>query len=190
MRTTHSDSVGPALRRAAAQLLILVAFLGMSACGYSLAGRGSFLPSYINTIGVPTFTNQTAVFDVEQMLTQRVRAEFIGRGKYRVVPDTTGVDALLMGTIKSITVTPAAVSEQGQATRYAVAFTLDIEFRDLREDRVLWENPSLIFREEYEITTVTTAPDPAAFFGQASNAVERIANDFAKSVVSSILEAF
>jgi hypothetical protein len=164
--------------------------LALSACGYSLAGRGSFLPPYINTIGVPTFANQTVVFDVEQLLTQRVRAEFIGRGKYRVVPEEKGVDAVLLGTIRSITVTPAAVSEQGQATRYAVAFTLDIKFKDLKEDRVLWENPSLVFREEYEITTVTTAPDPAAFFGQASNAVERIANDCAKSIVSSVLEAF
>ena len=24
-------------------------------CGYSLAGRGSFLPAYITTIGIPTF---------------------------------------------------------------------------------------------------------------------------------------
>jgi hypothetical protein len=167
-----------------------VVVLALTGCGYSLAGRGSFLPSYITVIGVPTFSNQTAVFDVEQLLTQRVRAEFIGRGKYRVVPDETGVDALLTGTITSITVTPAALNEQGQATRYAVAFALDIRFKDLKEDRVLWENPSLVFREEYEITTVTTAPDPAAFFGQASNALERIANDCAKSVVSSILEAF
>lgn len=167
-----------------------VVVLALTGCGYSLAGRGSFLPSYITVIGVPTFSNQTAVFDVEQLLTQRVRAEFIGRGKYRVVPDRTGVDALLLGEITSINVTPAALNEQGQATRYLVAFVMSIEFRDVKEDKVLWQNPSLVFREEYEVTTVTTAPDPAAFFGQSSNAVERIANDFAKTVVSSILEAF
>jgi hypothetical protein len=27
-------------------------------CGYSLAGRGSFLPDYIKVIGVPTFANR------------------------------------------------------------------------------------------------------------------------------------
>ena len=37
----------------------------MRGCGYSLAGRGSFLPAYIKTIGVPQFTNRTAVFDLD-----------------------------------------------------------------------------------------------------------------------------
>jgi hypothetical protein len=65
-----------------------------------------------------------------------------------------------------------------------------IEFRDLRADRVLWENPSLVFREEYEPSTGTGALDANAFFGQESNALQRIADGFARSVVSSILEAF
>ena len=43
-------------------------------CGYSLAGRGSFLPVYIKTIGVPTFANRTVVFNLETMLTQKVRS--------------------------------------------------------------------------------------------------------------------
>jgi hypothetical protein len=32
---------------------------GAVGCGYSLAGRGSFLPAYIKRIGVPQFTNNT-----------------------------------------------------------------------------------------------------------------------------------
>ena len=55
-------------------------------CGYALAGRGSFLPDYIKTIGVPTFANRTTVFNLETQLTQKVRAEFIGRGKYQILP--------------------------------------------------------------------------------------------------------
>jgi len=41
-------------------LLSVVCFLLLPGCGYSLAGRGSFLPDYIKTIGVPTFANHTA----------------------------------------------------------------------------------------------------------------------------------
>src|SRR2546425_8675689 len=75
--------------------------LGSPACGYSLAGRGSFLPAYIKTIGIPTFTNRTPVFNLETLLTQKVRAEVIGRGKYQILPQNTGVDALLTGEVTS-----------------------------------------------------------------------------------------
>ena len=61
--------------------------LRLQGCGYSLAGRGSFLPDYIKTIGIPMFANRTAVFNLETQLTEKVRAEFIGRGKYKILPD-------------------------------------------------------------------------------------------------------
>ena len=68
-------------------------------CGYALAGRGSFLPAYINVIGIPQFTNVTPYEVIDQVFTERVRSEFIGRGKYRVLPQATGVDAVLSGEI-------------------------------------------------------------------------------------------
>ena len=88
-------------------------------CGYSLAGRGSFLPSYIKKIGVPAFTNRSTVFNLETLLTQKVRAEFIGRGKYQVLPESTGVDALLTGEVTAVSVAPSSFNPQTQlASRY------------------------------------------------------------------------
>jgi hypothetical protein len=55
---------------------------------------------------------------------------------------------------------------------------------------VLWENPGLVFRQVYEAQSGQSADDPAAFFGQDTNALERMSTDFARSIVSAILEAF
>jgi hypothetical protein len=172
--------------------LIFVTFvMGSSAgCGYSLAGRGSFLHESIKTIGVPLFTNSSQVFDIERRLTERVRSEFIGRGKYRVLPDTTGADAVLTGEISSVTLTPSSFNEQQLATRYVITVTTRLEFKDVRADKILWSNPAWQFREEYELTNATQATDVNAFFGQEANALDRIAQNFARSVVSAILEAF
>jgi Lipopolysaccharide-assembly len=161
-------------------------------CGYALAGRGSFLPEYIMTIGVPAFTNRTTVFNLETVVTQKVRAEFIGRGKYKILPQSTDVDALLVGDILSASLTPVSFSTQQIASRYALTVSARIELRDLRENRVLWENPSLLFRQEYEPQTgrVGNPQDVSAFFGQDANALERMSTDFARTIVSSILEAF
>jgi hypothetical protein len=162
-----------------------------AACGYALAGRGSFLPSYIQTIGIPLFVNNTSVFDAEQVLTARVRQEFIARGKYKVIPQAEGADAVLRGEIASITLAPAGFNADQQATRYAVQVVMRISFRDVKANKVLLENPSLVFRDEYEVVSATgTTLDPVAFFGQGGNAFERMATEFARTVVSSLLEGF
>ncbi|MGC4084115.1 MAG: hypothetical protein QM736_18895, partial [Vicinamibacterales bacterium] len=58
-------------------------------------------------------------------------------------------------------------------------------------NKVLWENASLVFREEYEAQGgVAGAVDPAAFFGQDQNALDRMTTEFSRSIVSAILEAF
>ncbi len=159
-------------------------------CGYTLAGRGSFLPAYIKTIGVPTFVNRTTVFNVETLLTERVRREFIGRGRYTVLPNANGVDATLNGEVTGISIAPASFSTTQLASRYVITVTARIELRDNHEDKTLWENPSLVFRQDYEATSGTGPLDPAAFFGQQANALERVSSDFARTIVSSILEAF
>ena len=163
--------------------------MASSSCGYALAGRGSFLPDYIETIGIPLFLNYTAIFEIERIVTEKVRSEFIGRGSYAIVPDRTGVDALLDGTISSIIIQPAAFTGEQQASRYVLIMQATITLQDVKTMEVLWSD-SVVFREEYEVTSATDAFDTAAFFGSGSNAVERISSDFAETVVSSILEAF
>jgi hypothetical protein len=176
----------------ASHLCVLCLLCGLCAtgCGYALSGRGSFLPSYIQRIGVPTFVNRTTIFNLETILTQKVRGEFIGRGKYQILPESTGVDALLTGEVTAVSITPVSFTTQQLASRYALTMTARIELRDLRDNKVLWENPSVMFRQEYDATTGRDATDPAAFFQQDTNTVERISTEFARTIVSAILEAF
>jgi hypothetical protein len=164
------------------------------ACGYALAGRGSFLPDYIKTIGVPTFGNRTTVFNIETQMTQKVRAEFIGRGKYRIVPEATDVDALLTGDVSDVSIQPVSFTTDQLASRYVITMTANVQLKDTHGNKVLWENPGLVFRQEYEAQAQggggQQALDPAAFFGQDANALERMTSDFARTIVSTILEAF
>jgi Lipopolysaccharide-assembly len=168
--------------------LLAVAPLGLG-CGYSLAGRGAFLPAYIRNIGVPAFTNNTPVFDVDRRVTERVRAELAGRGKYKIFPTEAGNDAVLTGEISSISIAPVSFNQQ-QATRYALIMSAKVEFKDLKTGKILWANPAVQFREEFEPSTGTNVADATAFFGQDTNAMERLSTEFARSVVSALLEAF
>ena len=164
--------------------------LALAGCGYSLAGRGSFLPASIRIVGIPEFVNNTSLFEVEKRVTAKVRSEFIGRGRYTVQTDANGVDALLTGEISSITVAPTAITEDRQASRYLITVTTKIEFRDVKADKVLWSNPYLQFREDYELSNTDNVTDPTAFLGQDMNALDRLATELARTIVSAILEAF
>jgi Lipopolysaccharide-assembly len=173
--------------------LPLALMLVHAGCGYALAGRGSFLPTYIRIVGIPPIENRSQFQQVEQVLTEKIRTEFIGRGKYTVLPDAPGSDAVLTGEILSIALQPVAFNEQQLASRYQFILTMKMTFTDSRTNMVLWSNDALTFREEYELSTSTTSSGTIqgeSFFDQERGTVDRLSTDAARSVVTAILEAF
>ena len=175
------------------RIVAVVLTMFSSGCGYALAGRGSTLPASIKTIGIPLFANRTTVFNLETTLTMKVRSEFIGRGKFDITPEAGNVDALLTGEVTTVSIQPASINANQLASRYAITMVAHVELKDMKTNMVVWDNPSLVFRQEYDATgsqTAQGAVDPSAYFGQDTNALERLSTDFAKSIVSAILEAF
>ena len=171
--------------------LLAIVLLGGSGCGYSLAGRGSFLPSYIKVISVPLFTNNTAIFDIERTLTDHVRQELIGRGRYKIEADRSRPsDAVLTGEILHIGIGPAAFDQQQRATQIVISVVTKIEFRDLKTDKVIWSHPALPISERYDVTTSTDISNAGTYLGQNANAVQRLSTEFARAVVAAILESF
>jgi hypothetical protein len=179
------------MRQRIGLMVLVLACSTCSGCGYALAGRSSFLPDDIASVGVPVLVNSTTFFDVELVLSEQIRAEFIGRGRYRVLTDAANADAVLTGQILGIAVQPAGFTDQQLASRYLFTLTMRVAFTDARSGEVLWSNDSMTFREEYELATRSNvAIEGAAFLDQERNAFERIASDVARAVVTAILEAF
>jgi hypothetical protein len=119
-------------------VLCLVAGLISSSCGYSLAGRGSFLPESIKIIAIPAFANRTTVFNLETMITEKVRTEFIGRGRYQIQPAEAGADAVLTGEITGVNIAPISFTADQLASRYVITMSARAELRDLKENKVIW----------------------------------------------------
>jgi outer membrane lipopolysaccharide assembly protein LptE/RlpB len=166
-------------------LALLLPIIILSGCGYALEGRGSFLPSYILRIGVPTFKNLTTTPGLEETITAEIYSEFLSRGDFQLSAETTGVDAVLTGEITSYRYFPKAVDDQGMATSYLIYITADISFRDLVQDKVIWEQKGYRFQSEYQLSQ-----EGADFVSQEAESIQRAAEDFARSVVSTILTGF
>jgi len=171
--------------------VLTMAATGFSAsCGYSLAGRGSFLPTYIQILGIPLFGNRTPYATVEQLFTEKVRVEFQSR-RYSVRPTEEGTDGVVRGEITGISAAPVGFTDAQLATRYRFTVTVAVKFDDMHQKKTLWENAALSFSDEYELSSRTSAgAGGAAFLEQERVTVDRVATDFARTVVQEILEAF
>jgi hypothetical protein len=169
---------------------VFAASVAAASCGYALAGRGSFLPPYIKTLGIPMFGNATPYQSVEQVFTQKVRLEFQSSRRYTIVPSDEGVDGVVRGEIQSISLNPVSLNAAQLASRFRVTVIVKVKFEDVRAQKTLWENPALSFSDEYELASNSTGGDVSAFVGNERVAMDRMSTDFARSVVSAILEAF
>ncbi len=160
-------------------------------CGYSLAGKGDFLPDHIKVIAIPQFLNLTPQPGVEELFTYKVVEEFNSRGKYIIRADEVGADAVLSGKLTALILQPAVLQggedEQSanQASRYTIIIRAEVVFTDLIDQQVIWSDTTFSFREEYEI-----GEDAEQFFDQSGMAFTRMAEEFSKTLVSRILEAF
>ena len=160
----------------------------VSGCGYALAGRGSNLPPDIKTVGIPLLENRTQYSRLEIVMTERLRTDFIGRNKYPVVPDTTGVDAILKGEIVNFSLQTAALNEQQLSSRQLVTIVLKVALVKASTNEVLWSNDALTFRDEYQFAAGGISA--TALVDQERSTMERIATDASRSIVSAIFEAF
>ena len=160
--------------------------VGGTGCGYKTGGHATTLPESVHTIAIPAFINQSKTYRVEQVLTAAVVREFVSRTHYRIVNKESGdADATLRGTIVATQLTPVAYdSATGRAASAIIVVNMKVSLVD-SHGKVLFENPSYSFQEQYQISR-----DINSFFEEESPAVDRLSQDFARTLVSNILEAF
>ncbi len=164
--------------------LAVVMVVGLCGCGYRVASKNR-LPQPIHTIDVEPLKNQTTTYKVEQILTRALVSELVERTNYDVVSGNSQADAVLKGRVIRVTANPVTFARTAFASTVLVTVYAGIELTDRRTGAVLFKNDQYIFREQYIVNV-----DVENFFSEMNPALQRIANDFAESVVVSILEGF
>ena len=165
-------------------LLASVCLFG-AGCGYHTAGHANLLPPDMRTLAVPAFVNQTQTYKIEQMLTAAVVQEFTTRTKYRITADPSSADATLRGTVLSTYTTPLTYdSKTGRASSVMVIVSMKVALTD-RQGKVLYQNPSYTFREQYQVSQ-----ELSSFFEEDSPGFQRLSRSFARTLLSNLLEAF
>jgi len=180
------ESCTTPLRRWSALLLVGLIPLFSAGCGYHTAGHAVTLPDNVRTIAVPVFVNQTQTYKIEQMLTGAVVREMITRTHYHILNQPSdAADATLHGTVLSTSTSPLTYDSQtGRAASVRVIVGMKASLTD-KQGKILYENPSYLFREQYQVSR-----DLPSFFEEDSPAFQRLSREFARTLVSNILEGF
>jgi hypothetical protein len=122
---------------------------------------------------------------VEQRLSGEIARELASRGRFSVRADATGADADLSGAVTGFSLYPVAFDTSGRAQEYQVRITARVSLKTIPEGKVLWENPAYTFQENYSFST-----SAASYVDRENEAIDRVAERFAESLVSSLLEGF
>lgn len=165
--------------------LIFGAF-GFTECYKPVTETG--LPKRIKIIAVPQFQFEVkgARYRVESRFTEAVTNEIIKHGRGLIVQGAReGADAVVEGTIRDFNFSGVLLDTQGRARVYEVTIVAAVTIRDLRENKVIYDNQNFTFRDSFEFSQ-----DPRSFFNEEDPAVERMARAFAESVVSTIVNGF
>ena len=167
-------------------LVLLFSALFTTACGYHTAGHAVTLPANVQTIAIPAFVNRTQTFKIEQRLTAAVVQEMVTRTHYHILNEPSdSADATLRGVVMSTSTSPLTYdSTTGRASSALVVVTAKVTLTD-RQGNVLYQNPSYLFREEYQVSQ-----ELSSFFEEDSPALERLSQAFARTLVSNVLEGF
>ncbi len=158
----------------------------LSGCGYHTVANSVELPQNVHTIAIPGFVSHSQTFRIEQLLTDAVVREFNARTQYHVIHDVKGdADAVLKATVLAESATPLAYdSTTGRAVNALITVSVQVTLTD-RQGKVLFENPSYLFHDQYELSR-----DLPSFFQEDSPAADRLSRDFARTLVANILEAY
>jgi hypothetical protein len=171
------------MRRAATRLVLplLLGALVAAGCGYSLRGN---LPAHIKTVAVPVFRNRTSEPGVENFLTGAVVEAFSTNGRLRVVrPDRA--DSILEGEVVGYQVQSIAYDPQANVQQNRLVVTLNLRFRDVRRDEVLFEQNNLQERSDFRTLGVV-----AQTISREETALRAAAAEIARAIVALAVDRF
>ena len=176
-------------RRAAVGLALTAAALAAAGCGYRLVGTGDTgaIPKHLQTLHIAPFVNKTTRAELDQRLTEEVSQEWVRRGRFQLVSNPDQADVVLSGSVTSANVSPVRFDDQGRASEYQLSVAADVTFVDRTGEKpvVLWRDQRFTRVISYEVDASL-----ANYFDREVQAMERLARDFARGLVVTILEGF
>jgi Lipopolysaccharide-assembly len=167
-------------------LRLILLCLSLSSCGYHVAGKADLVPKNVHTIAIPAFANISTRYKLTDHLPQAISREFRARTRYQIVNDKDQADAVLTGAVVNYIAYPTIIDQTtGRASGLQVNVILQVTLTERATGKVIYSRPSYEAHQRYELSI-----NANTYFEESDASLERLAQDVARDLVSSILENF
>ena len=163
-------------------VFMMLCGFGIAGCGYRVQSSVRNLPSGIRSLGIPTFTNSTTQYRIEQRITGALLKEFSTRTRAEVNSNSTGVDAVLVGEIRQVFSNPVTYASDAFGSAFVVTVQVSVKLVRTSDSATLWENTDFLFTERYVLNS-----NVSDFFSEEGPALDRLSQEFASSLASTVL---
>ncbi|TMQ63549.1 MAG: hypothetical protein E6K79_09910 [Candidatus Eisenbacteria bacterium] len=159
-----------------ALLVVLVAC--PPGCGYTVS---SVLPSYIHTIAIPTFANNTVEHGLADDITQALINSF--QADRRLTSERErDADTVLRGTVLSYRNRVYAYTSQEVATQYEILLAVKVSLHDQVKNREIWKEDALTVRTTYSVVPVGSEPAKTEVDGRR-DVIQKLADQIVSRTV-------
>jgi hypothetical protein len=119
-------------------LAFLLGALLVDGCAYSFTGAS--VPSHLKTIAIPLVDDQSGFGEpgLREEVTQTVTEQFISDNSLQVA-DRSTADAILVGSIATVSDAPSVVEQGEQVSKRRITMTVKFTFQDMKLRRKIWE---------------------------------------------------
>ncbi len=152
-------------------------------CGYRLADRSRTQPKVTTALAIPVLKNTTNTPRIEQILTRALIERFSENSSMDISSDDKQGDLVLEGVVTSLNSSPILFGQEGFANTFLLSIQASVKIIRKSDGKVIIDMPNFLFRDQYQIN-----PDVQHFFSEQNPAMDRIARDFASTVVALCLE--
>jgi outer membrane lipopolysaccharide assembly protein LptE/RlpB len=163
---------------------IIILFSATFGCGYKLMGRGGGFPEGITSLAIGPLENKTKEANLGAIFISALRKEFIFRREVEIVSEQKA-QAVLQGTITSLTIRSLAYDAEARAREYRVTITLNLLLIRKGNDEILWRGDNIEGTWEYLASTNVIVEEE-----RKDSAVRKIAADLAEETYIKIKERF
>jgi hypothetical protein len=175
-------------------LVLALLVLGLTGCGYHRLDRRPQAAPWLvkgETVRIGSFANKTSRLGVEDTFLKALENRIVAASPWKLVSQNASSRWVIQGAIERFEVKPLGLSlgsgsskgSAGTATRLEVVVVVSIQLLDGQTGAVVMANRAITFSNQYRVDQ-----NFASFDNRELEVLDTLADDFAESVLTQMLE--